>query len=131
MPRIFMGYFVFRQKDQYNRRLEDRTTRLSVSFISFGKKVRPDLVNHELVKQCLRSIGSIGANYREANESTSKKDFIYRLKIVRKEAKESLYWIDLLLVANPSRSDELLSIKDECNQIFKIFCKIIYNLESL
>jgi four helix bundle protein len=52
-------------------------------------------------KQLVRSSGSVGANYIEANESLSKKDFYYRIKICRKEAKESNYWLNLLNTCNP------------------------------
>jgi four helix bundle protein len=50
----------------------------------------------EDVRQLVRASGSIGANYIEANESLSKKDFLMRIRIARKEAKESRYWLELL-----------------------------------
>ncbi len=52
----------------------------------------------EIIKQVIRASGSVGANYIEANEALSKKDFIMRVKICRKEAKESRYWLMLIEV---------------------------------
>jgi len=62
--------------------------------------------NIEDVKQVVRSSGSTGANYIEANESFSKKDFAFRIKICRKEAKESAYWLRLILETNEKISNE-------------------------
>ena len=66
----------------------------------FGKKVRDfcrkakwDIINVEYIRQVIRSSGSVGANYIEANESFSAKDFLLRIKICRKEAKETIYWL--------------------------------------
>ncbi len=60
------------------------------------KNLPKSLGNFEDAKQLVRASGSVGANYIEANESLSKKDFIHRIKICRKEAKESRYWLKLL-----------------------------------
>ncbi|HLX13466.1 MAG TPA: four helix bundle protein [Bacteroidota bacterium] len=66
----------------------------------FCKKLPNNLSNLEYSKQVLRSSGSVGANYIEANESLSKKDFLLRIRICRKEVKESRYWLQLLLETN-------------------------------
>ena len=63
---------------------------------TFVKKLHKTTGNFEDGKQLVRSSGSVGANYIEANEALSKKDFIMRIKICRKEAKESRYWIKLV-----------------------------------
>ena len=85
--------------------LEERT-------FQFAKKVRiwirllPKTIgNIEDVKQLIRASGSVGANYIEANESLSKKDFNFRVKICRKEAKESAYWLRLILETNDDLHD--------------------------
>ena len=54
------------------------------------------IANIEDSKQLIKSSGSVGANYIEANEKLSKKDFLFRMKISRKEAKESVYWLRLI-----------------------------------
>ncbi|RZJ56361.1 MAG: four helix bundle protein [Flavobacterium sp.] len=65
------------------------------------KKLPRTIQTIEDGKQLVRSSGSVGANYIEANESLSKKDFCYRVKICRKEAKESIYWLTLLKLCYP------------------------------
>ncbi len=73
--------------------------------------------NSEDGKQLVRSSGSIGANYIEANESLSKKDFVMRVKISKKETKESKFWLRLL-----GAKDDLIN---ECTELMKIFGAII------
>jgi four helix bundle protein len=67
--------------------LEERTLRFAKEIIQFVKTLPRALANNEVAKQVIRSSGSIGANYIEANEALSRKDFIMRIKISRKEAK--------------------------------------------
>ena len=76
--------------------LEDRTLRFASEVRSFIKQLPKTVVIMEDVRQLVRSSGSVGANYIEANESLSKKDFVMRIKISRKEAKESRYWLNLI-----------------------------------
>ncbi len=76
--------------------LEDRTFQFAQEVRGFVRKVPKSLANIEDGKQLVRSSGSVGANYIEANDSLSKKDFIMRIKICRKEAKESKYWLRLI-----------------------------------
>ena len=76
---------------KYN--LEERTLVFLKSIMKFARKLPKDFVNIELSRQLVRSSGSVGANYREANDSVSKKDFEFRIRICRKEAKESHFWL--------------------------------------
>jgi four helix bundle protein len=76
--------------------LEDRTLSFARDSRVLVKKLRKTIANIEDGKQLIRSSGSVGANYIEANESLSKKDFVMRIKICRKEAKESRYWLKLI-----------------------------------
>ena len=78
-----------RNSKQYD--LEDRTLAFAKNVRSFVKKLKKTLSNIEDCKQLIRSSGSVGANYIEANEALGKKDFIMHIKICRKEAKESQY----------------------------------------
>ena len=73
--------------------LEDRTFDFAKDVRVFCKEIPKTLANHEDIKQLVRASGSVGANYIEANESLSKKDFLMRVKICREEAKESRYWL--------------------------------------
>jgi four helix bundle protein len=72
----------------------------------------------------IRAGGSVGANYREANDSLSKKDFSYRIKISRKEAKESHYWLELLQEANPEYKEDVAKLLTEVVELRKIFSAI-------
>lgn len=107
--------------------LEDRTTRFAKDVIQLCKKLSRNVINIELISQLVRSAGSIGANYREANDALSKKDFVHRTKITRKEAKESQHWLELVLEANHGSAldQEIKSLLDEANQLKKIFSAII------
>lgn len=76
--------------------LEDRTFNFAQDVRAFAKQIPKTVANTEDTKQVVRASGSVGANYIEANESLSKKDFLLRIKICRKEAKESRYWLRLI-----------------------------------
>jgi four helix bundle protein len=76
--------------------LEERTLRFANRVREFVKKLPKTLANIEDSKQLINASGSVGANYIEANEALGKKDFLMRIKICRKEAKESRYWLRLV-----------------------------------
>ncbi len=76
--------------------LEDRTLLFAKNVRTFVKGLKNSLSNIEDAKQLVRSSGSVGANYIEANEALGKKDFLMRIKICRKEAKESRFWLRLV-----------------------------------
>lgn len=76
--------------------LEDRTFRFAEEVRRYSKSLKLTPLNIDDIKQVIRSSGSIGANYIEANEALSPKDFIHRMKISRKEAKETIFWLKLL-----------------------------------
>jgi four helix bundle protein len=74
----------------------------------------------------IKSSCSIGANYREANEALSKKDFLMRIKISRKEAKESVYWLRLIYETNTLQNAfEAEKLIQEANELKKIFSSIV------
>ena len=112
------------QKPQYD--LEEGTFLFAKDVREFIKTLPYSKANEEDGKQVIRSSGSVGANYIEANESLSKKDFKMRIRISRKEAKESAYWIRLLLSTNVLKnSDEGNRLMDEAIQLKKIFHAIL------
>lgn len=110
--------------------LEERTLKFAKDCRSFVKKLPKTVGNIEDGKQLIRSSGSVGANYIEANESFSKKDFILRAKISRKEAKESRYWLRLVDTSNDRQLEEerKLLIK-EATELMNIFGSIIRKSE--
>jgi four helix bundle protein len=102
--------------------LEDRTFNFAKDIRAFAKQITKTLTNIEDIKQVVRASGSVGANYIEANESLSKKDFLMRVKICRKEAKECRYWLLLMDVGVDStvakRRDNLVQEATELTSIF-------------
>ena len=80
--------------------LEERTFQFAKEVRLFIKTLEKTIANIEDSKQVVRSSGSIGSNYIEANEAFSKKDFVFRIKISRKEAKESTFWLRLINETN-------------------------------
>ena len=117
------------ERNKYD--LEERTFELASKVRVFVKAILKNSINQEDIKQLLRSSGSVGANYIEANEALSEKDFIHRIKICRKEAKESRFWLRLLYVGDDSNvikeRDKLIQ---EALELTKIFGKIINNKAS-
>src|SRR3990167_2699354 len=105
--------------------LEDRTLIFAKQIINFCKNLPNNTINFKLIDQIIRSAGSIGANYREANDSLGKKDFIHRLRISRKEAKETTFWLELILEANPNLRDNIDKLIDESRQLRNILSSII------
>jgi len=101
--------------------LEERTFKFANNVRTLIRKLDKDIITIEDTKQLIRSSGSVGANYIEANEALSKKDFIMRIKISRKEAKESTYWLKMLymtdLVLDNFRND-LVQESVELTNIF-------------
>ncbi|PIP62813.1 four helix bundle protein [Candidatus Roizmanbacteria bacterium CG22_combo_CG10-13_8_21_14_all_35_9] len=107
-----------------NYDLEDRTKSFSIKIIHLCKKLPFNTVNHRLIDQLIRSSTSIGANYREANETDTKKDFKNKITIAKKEVKETIYWLELILEANSGIKDEMFSLLDESKQLIKILASI-------
>lgn len=104
--------------------LEERTYKFARRVNAYTKSLPVNSVNIEIGKQLIRSGGSVGANYIEANESFSRKDFIMRVKICRKEAKESSYWLKLSEANREYLNEKDLLIK-EADELMKIFGSII------
>ena len=106
--------------------LEERTFQFAKAVRLFVKTLPKTIANIEDGKQLIKASGSVGANYIEANESLGKKDFLMRIKISRKEAKESAYWLRLINETNKLKNaDEALSLIQEANELKKIFSSIL------
>ena len=110
--------------------LENRTTEYARSVIRLCKCLPRNPINDRLVDQLVGSSGSVRANYREANDSLGKKDFIQRLKIARREAKESLHWLELILEANSNKNSEIKSLIKESEELKNILSSIIIKVEK-
>ena len=105
--------------------LEERTFEFAKRTREFVKKLARTTGNFEDGKQLIRSSGSVGANYIEANESLSKKDFVMRIKISRKEAKETRYWLQLVDIREPELELERGKLIQEIGELMKIFGAIL------
>lgn len=105
--------------------LEERTFQFAKRVRLFVKTLPNTLANIEDSRQLIKASGSVGANYREANESLGKKDFLMRIRISRKEAKESEYWLRLINETNELKNaDEAKSLIQEANELKKILSAI-------
>ena len=103
-----------------------RTEAFAKEVRRFVKTLPRTISNREDVKQVVRSSGSVGANYIEANESLSKKDFRMREKTSRKEAKESRYWLRLVDTGDSKEVEEQRTkLEQEANELTKIFGAIV------
>ncbi|MCB1077854.1 MAG: four helix bundle protein [Verrucomicrobiae bacterium] len=106
--------------------LEPRTEKFAKDVRGFVKKLPKSISNFEDVKQLVRASGSVAANYVEANEALSKKDFVMRIKICRKEAKESGLFLRLLDSGDQPDIEKLRwALDDESKQLTKIFGSIL------
>ncbi len=106
--------------------LEERTYEFALSVTLFCKKLPRTISNIEYVKQVIRSSGSPAANYIEANESLGKKDFLMRIKICRKESKETFLWLKLIVNTNHEKfRTEGEKLMQEANELKKIFSSIL------
>lgn len=108
---------------KYN--LENRVLVFSKESIKLCKSINISIINKSIIQQFIRSANSVGANYHEANNACSKKDFINKLYISLKEANETKYWIELLNTSNPEKTEQLENLNNECLQIIKILQSII------
>lgn len=110
--------------------LQERTFKYAKRVREFIRKLPKNTTNFEDCSQLTRLSGSIGANYIEANESLSKRDFVMRIKISRKEAKESIFWLKLMDTAdNLDLEKERMILIDEGTQLMKILGSIVRKSE--
>ena len=93
--------------------------------VKLCKALSKNIINNEFVKQIIRAACSVGTNYREANESLTKKDLKFRISISRKEAKETVYWLNLIIEANPDFQKCLEPLLQEALESKKILSSII------
>ena len=115
--------FSERREKRYD--LEDRTYEFARRVVRLVRRLPKDVANLEIMKQVVRAAGSVGANYIEANEALSPKDFAYRIKVCRKEAKESRYWLRLLESPANELEKERRALAQEADELTRIFGAIL------
>lgn len=104
--------------------LEERTFNFAQKVIDYVSVLPQNVAHIEINKQLVRSAGSVGANYIEANEALGKKDFIMKIRTFKREAKESRYWLKLTR-PKPDMTEEQNSLIQEATELMKIFGAII------
>ncbi|MBI2029587.1 four helix bundle protein [Candidatus Gottesmanbacteria bacterium] len=110
--------------------LEERTAKFGESVILFLKKIPQNSINSVLIKQLVRSATSIGANYLEANNASSRKDFKNKIFICKKEAQETKHWLRMLAVTETNYKDEIRILWKETQELTMIFQKIVNSLNG-
>ena len=116
---------IYQIQNSKHYNLEERTYNFAKRVIQYAGTLSKTLANIEIAKQLIRSAGSVGANYIEANEALSKKDFLMRIKISRKEAKESCYWL-MLTEPAPGYQRDKETLIQEATELMKIFGAIFH-----
>lgn len=118
--------FVFEESVKYGNAVLEKSFNFSIRIIKlFEYLINKNRNIEPLLKQLLRSGTSIGANITEAQSAYTKKDFINKLGISLKEARESEYWIRLLTATNHLDKSESASIQSDCEELIKLLTTII------
>ena len=107
-----------------NYDLADRTAKFGERIIIFAKQIPENIITRPLISQLARSATSIGANYMEADCAESKKDFMHKIGICKKESKESTHWLHMVAVALPDKKEELREFWREAHELTLIFSSI-------
>ena len=124
LPTLQAGPQFQNSKPAYD--LEERTFQFAKAVRLFVKTLPKSIANIEDGKQLIKASGSVGANYIEANESLGKKDFSLRIKISRKEAKESAYWLRVIHETNNlENADDVQGLIQKAKELKKIFSSIL------
>lgn len=125
---IFIELAMEQFPSKYN--LEERTALYGESVIGFCKSVKQDIITRPIVSQLIRSGTSIGANYCEANNASSKKDFRNKIFICKKEAQETKYWLRMIAGCMNDRKDETRKLWQETQELTMIFQKIVNSIDK-
>lgn len=117
-------------KDQSSKfNLELRTKEFGKQVIRLCKKIKITTISRPIISQLIRSATSIGANYHEATECNSKKDFKHRVVLSKKEAKETMYWLEMLSEIEDKFTDEIRLIREESHELVLILSVIVRKTE--
>jgi four helix bundle protein len=105
--------------------LEERVEKFGENIIELSKRIKINSITKPLVEQLIRSGTSVGANYFEANGASSKRDFINKIFICKKEAKETQHWLRMIAKADESIKEMARSLYQEIHELAMIFSAII------
>ena len=110
------------KKKKYD--LEERTAKFGENIIKFVKKIPKKTETLPLISQLVRAGTSVGANYCEADDAESKKDFIHKIRICKKESRETKHWLRMIVVAVPELKEEARVLWQEAQELNLIFASI-------
>jgi len=110
-------------KNKYD--LVERTSEFGAEIIIFVKNIKETNINRPIINQLVRSATGIGANYMEADCAESKKDFIHKIGISKKEAKETTHWLHMLAIAEPDEAEKCRKLWQEAHELTLIFSAIV------
>lgn len=105
--------------------LEERTAKFGILVIDFSRKLGENSITRPLIVQLVRAGTSVGANYCEANDAESKKDFVHKIGICKKESRESMYWLHMIGTAVLESKETARELWQEAKELNLIFGAII------
>ncbi|MDD4909317.1 MAG: four helix bundle protein [Candidatus Omnitrophica bacterium] len=105
--------------------LRERTAKFGENIVNFAKSIPENSVNRPLISQLVRAGTSVGANYCEADDASTRKDFFYKIGTCRRESKESKHWLRMITTAVPSLKAEAELFLNEAQELNLIFSAII------
>lgn len=110
--------------------LEERTAKFGEKVIDFTQKISLTPINNPLASQLVRAGTSVGANFCEADDAESSKDFVHKLGICKKEARETKHWLRMIVKANPTLKAEAVILWKEAKELNLIFNSIINKIRA-
>ena len=105
--------------------LEERTAQFGKDIIGFAKMARKNHISAPLINQLVRSATSVGANYAEADDAESRKDFRHKIALCKKEARETKHWLRMLVEAEPDLKVNARPLWQEAKELHLIFVSIV------
>jgi len=110
--------------------LHERTALFGEAIIAFAKSLPVTVVTRDMITQIVNSGTSVGANYAEANEGVSRKDFRNKIGTCKKEASETKYWLRMMASGVPDRKETARPLWQEAKELHLIFAKIFRSCDN-
>lgn len=104
--------------------LEERTATFGKAILQFAKQIPVTAINIPLIDQLVRAGTSVGANYCEADDAESKKDFRHKIALCRKESRETKYWLRMVVASEPRLAENARALWQEAKELNLIFARI-------
>jgi four helix bundle protein len=110
--------------------LEERTARFAEAVIRFCREVPKNVITEPLIRQAVKSSTSVGANYCEADDSVSRKEFRQKIGTCKKEARETKHWCRMIAAAEPDYADKSRDLWREAHELLLIFATIYRKISA-